>query len=104
MQKQQLKNIEKEELIKSAEQMIFINSVNGLDQKQIMEKLLQRLLEVIPAAQAGWIALWNEDNPIIKPVLAIGYKNPKALLEINFSTSNWTIPQIVYENKSPTVH
>ena len=81
--------------------MIFINSVNGLDQNQIMEKLLQRLQEVIPAAQTGWIALWNEDDPKIKPLLAIGYKNPNALLEINFSTSNWSIPQIVFENKSP---
>jgi len=101
LQKQQLRNIDEEEIKKITDQMHYIDSVNSLDQGQIMDQLLQKLIEKIPAAQTGWIAIWDDADPRIKPIISKGYKNSNAMLEVNFSTSNWSLPQIVFENNNP---
>ncbi|MHB8132853.1 MAG: GAF domain-containing protein [Anaerolineaceae bacterium] len=79
----------------------FIQTLNDQDIIDLSRTLLTKSIKIVPAAQAGWVGLWNEITQKIDPLYSSGYKNPQSILEINYSDSNWSIPQVVFENNSP---
>ncbi len=70
----------------------------SLNPEEIFGQLLQTSLIQVPAAQAGWVGIWNENEQALKPALAKGYRNNLALLRIRFTSAVWAIPSIVMEN------
>jgi len=101
IERQKLRKVEVEKLIDYQQRMEFIQALNELDIVELSKTILSRSIRIVPAAQAGWIGLWNELSQKIDPLYSIGYKNPQSIMEINFSDSNWSIPQVVLENNSP---
>ncbi len=76
----------------------FDQLATSLDPEEIFGHLLQTSLIHVSCAQAGWVGIWNENEQVLKPALAKGYRNVSALLRIRFTGEVWAIPSIVMEN------
>ncbi|MBW6472066.1 MAG: GAF domain-containing protein [Anaerolineaceae bacterium] len=60
----------------------FSQKITSLRPELILKELLAVLIEFIPAADAGWIGLWNEFDQSVKPEHIYNYS--ESLLEIQF--------------------
>jgi PAS domain S-box-containing protein len=101
LQRQLIQKADSETLLSQRQRMTFISAINDLDPNLILETLLANAMELSAAAQAGWVGHWDETDQKLAPVFAKGYKNSNALLNINFSDADWSIPLVVLENQRP---
>ena len=66
----------------------FSRKLGGLDTRSIFSTLLDNIFSVIRSADAGWIALWDEENKKLTPGFVQGYLNDGELEEISFSMAD----------------
>ncbi len=64
----------------------FTRKLGLLDPRGILLTLVETALEVLPNADAGWVASWV-DNKMLLPEVARGYSDNRSLLAINFQSS-----------------
>ena len=63
--------------------LAFTRKLGLLDPRGILLTLVETVLEVLPNADAGWVARWV-DNKMLLPEIARGYSDNRSLLAINF--------------------
>ena len=64
----------------------FTRKLGLLDPRGILLTLVETVLEVLPNADAGWVARWV-DNKTLVPEVARGYSDNRSMLSINFQSS-----------------
>ena len=62
----------------------FSRKLGGLDTRSIFRTLLENIFSVIRSADAGWIALWDEESKKLTPEFVQGYLNDSELEAIKF--------------------
>ena len=67
--------------------LAFTRKLGLLDPRGILLTLVETVLEVLPNADAGWVARWV-DNKMLLPEVARGYNDNRSLLAINFQTGD----------------
>jgi PAS domain S-box-containing protein len=78
----------------------FSRQIGSMDADQTLDTLLKSVKKIVPAAQAGFIATWDDQSKGLRPVNTFGYKKEFQLKEIKFSLNN-SLPGHVYKCQSP---
>lgn len=63
----------------------FSRRLGSLDSKNILKALLESAMNLVPGFQAGWVAVWEEDQRLLRIETAIGYSHPTYLQGLCFS-------------------
>ncbi len=66
----------------------FTRKIDVLDPEGIVRTLVEDALQALPAAQAGWVALWEEKEHALIPQAAAGYADSTCLKGIRFIKNN----------------
>jgi K+-sensing histidine kinase KdpD len=77
----------------------FSQKITSLRPELILKELLAVLMEFVPAADAGWIGLWNEQDQSIKPEHFYNYSD--SLYEIQFIRPS--LPVEIWEHQKTIV-
>jgi PAS domain S-box-containing protein len=72
--------------------------LGSLDQASILRTLVESALRVIPSAQAGMVALWDDHQATLVPKSAAGYPQSERLLELTFAPEE-TLPGQIYTQR-----
>jgi K+-sensing histidine kinase KdpD len=75
----------------------FSRQISGQDIEGMLGNLVQSIEQVIPAVQAGWVALWEPAGAVLQPRFATGYPRNDILLEIPFRAGE-ALPGQVFES------
>lgn len=78
----------------------FSRRIAGAGPVEILEILLSNVRQVITAAHAGVVLLWNERERVLEPVVAEGYMDSKAMLHIRYRSGE-ALPGQVFESRRP---
>lgn len=78
----------------------FSRRIAGAGPVEILEILLSNVRQVITAAHAGVVLLWNERERVLEPVVAEGYMDSKAMLNIRYRSGE-ALPGQVFESRRP---
>lgn len=70
----------------------FTRKLGSLDPLGIMRSLLESAMQVIPAAQTAWVAIWNEKDEQLVPMVCGGYGDPDSLLKVRFKSEDGKMP------------
>jgi PAS domain S-box-containing protein len=62
----------------------FTRKIDVVDLEGVLRTLTENALQALPAAQAGWVALWDEKARALAPHSAIGYADSSTLCSIRF--------------------
>jgi PAS domain S-box-containing protein len=76
----------------------FSRQLGSLDQASILRTLVESALRVIPAAQAGMVALWDERQATLVPKSAAGYPHPDRFLDLTLAPEE-TLPGLVFTHR-----
>ncbi len=68
----------------------FTRKIDVLDPEGILRTLVEDALRALPAAHAGWVALWEEKERALVPQVAVGYTDNAALSGIRFIETQGT--------------
>jgi PAS domain S-box-containing protein len=74
----------------------FSRQLGTLDPVSILRTLVESSLQVVPAAHAGMVALWDAEKELLIPQAASGYINNNRILEIPYR-SGQALPGQVFE-------
>lgn len=75
----------------------FSRQIGGQDVAGMLKNLLQSIAGVVPAADAGWVALWDETSTRLHPRVAAGYPKNAVMLDIAFRSGE-ALPGQVFES------
>ncbi|MFN3741609.1 MAG: GAF domain-containing protein [Anaerolineales bacterium] len=78
----------------------FSRRIAGAGPVEILEILLNNVRQVITAAHAGVVLLWNERERVLQPVVAEGYMDSKAMLNLRYRSGE-ALPGQVFESRRP---
>jgi PAS domain S-box-containing protein len=78
----------------------FSRQLGTFDPEKILQTLVEGVLKVIPAAQAGMAALWAEEKASLVPIVALGYPDNEKILQIPYSAGE-SLPGRVFSNGQP---
>lgn len=76
----------------------FSRQLGSLDQRSILQTLVESALSAIPSAQAAMISLWDEKQNLLVPQAASGYADNLALLEVTYGPGEG-LPGQIFEEK-----
>ncbi|HVP21114.1 MAG TPA: GAF domain-containing protein [Anaerolineaceae bacterium] len=62
----------------------FTRKIDVLDPGGILRTLVENALQALPSANAGWVALWRENERALVPQIAAGYSDNNSLSGIRF--------------------
>ncbi len=62
----------------------FTRKLGSLDPQGIMRSLVENAMQVIPAAQTGWAALWSEKDQQLVPQVCSGFNDDASFLKVRF--------------------
>ncbi|MBN2148577.1 MAG: GAF domain-containing protein [Anaerolineales bacterium] len=62
----------------------FSRKLGTLDPVSILRTLVESALQVLPAAHAGMVAIWEPEQRRLRPQAALGYINSHRILEITY--------------------
>lgn len=80
----------------------FSRKLGSLDKDSILQSLVDGVLQVIPAAEAGWVGLWDEAFQQIIPQAAAGYTDNASMLRIHYQAgAQAALPVKVFEGGLP---
>ncbi|HZU86645.1 MAG TPA: GAF domain-containing protein, partial [Anaerolineaceae bacterium] len=81
----------------------FTRKLGSLDPVGIMRSLVESAMQVIPAAQTAWVALWNEKDQQLVPQVCSGYGDADSLLKVRFvqEESKISLPLRVFKSGQP---
>jgi GAF domain-containing protein len=68
--------------------LVFSRKLGGLPPEGILQTLVEDVVQAIPAAQAAWAAIWNENDNQLKLQAIAGYRNPDSLLAVHFENAD----------------
>jgi PAS domain S-box-containing protein len=74
----------------------FSRQLGSLDTVSVLRTLVESSLQVVPAAQAGMVALWDAEQECLVPQTASGYLNNSRIMEITYR-SGQALPGIAFE-------
>jgi len=74
----------------------FSRRLGSLDPVSILDTLLESTFRVVPAAQAGMVALWDADVQALVPKVATGYSNSEEILKIRYKAGE-ALPGQVFQ-------
>jgi hypothetical protein len=74
----------------------FSRQLGSLDPISILRTLVDSSLQVVPAAHAGMVALWEPEQECLVPKTASGYINNNRIMEITYR-SGQALPGIAFE-------
>ncbi|MAT42591.1 MAG: hypothetical protein CL609_09635 [Anaerolineaceae bacterium] len=77
----------------------FSRKLGSLDSIAIMTTLLDTSFDLVPNAEAGWAAFWDNQNQVLVPIAAAGYNKPEELLKIRITPETKTLPFKVFTDK-----
>lgn len=72
----------------------FTRKIDVLDPEGILRTLVEDALKTLPAAQAGWVALWEEKERALVPHAAVGYTDNDCLTGIRFAENEGADPPL----------
>lgn len=78
----------------------FSRKMGSLETSEMMQTLVESCLEVIPAAHAGMVSLWNPTQKILQPQAARGYGDNQLIQEITYHAGE-ALPGQVFETRQP---
>lgn len=73
----------------------FSRTVSDLEPESIMEELLRNALQVISAAHAGLVLMWNEATERLEPVAVQNYVSDESMAQISYRYGE-ALPGIAY--------
>lgn len=81
----------------------FTQGLGSLNPSGILNALVESVRKVIPEAEAGWAALWDEPTGQLVPQACSGYPDPGSLLEIRFKNlgESVSLPLRIFLNGQP---
>ena len=82
----------------------FTRKIDVMDLEGILRTLTENALQALPAAQAGWVALWDEKGRALVPHSAAGYSDNAILCGIRFveaAGAAQPLPLRVFTNGTP---
>jgi GAF domain-containing protein len=78
----------------------FSRELGTLNPSNILQALLDSVMQVLPAGQAGFVALWNDQQQLLLPQLAKGYKEDELILDCVYEAGQG-LPGKVYSEGHP---
>ncbi|HZW03597.1 MAG TPA: GAF domain-containing protein, partial [Anaerolineaceae bacterium] len=63
----------------------FSRRLGSLNSHSILEALLEGVMNLVPGFQAGWVAVWDEENQLLRTQTAIGYPQSGHLHGLTYS-------------------
>ncbi len=70
----------------------FSRKLGLLDPREILAALIDTVLDVLSAGDAGWVAIWDEARGLL-PQVAHGYSDDAAMLAISYQRNDFAGPQ-----------
>jgi PAS domain S-box-containing protein len=77
----------------------FTRKLGSLDPLGILRSLVESAMQVIPAAQTAWVALWDEKGQILVPQVCSGYGDAESFLKVRYGRegSKMSLPLRVFK-------
>ena len=75
----------------------FTRQLGALDLLSILRLLVESALKVVPHANAGMVALWQEEQGSLVPQAATGYLHPEHIMQISYQ-SGQALPGLAYQH------
>lgn len=76
----------------------FSHKVSDLNASEMLEELLSNAIQVVAAAHAGLVLIWNEGTERLEPAVVQNYVSDSSMAEINYRYGE-ALPGIVYMNR-----
>ncbi|HVN56270.1 MAG TPA: GAF domain-containing protein [Anaerolineaceae bacterium] len=73
----------------------FSRQLGSLNPAEIVSRLVESALRVIPAARAGTVALWYEKDKCLVPQVAAGYTDSASMLQIRYPLAEAPAAQLL---------
>ena len=78
----------------------FSRQLGNLKPESILHTLVESAIQVVPAAQAAMVALWNPEEQRLIPQTASGYMNNQRIVEITYRAGE-ALPGQAFEQGTP---